>query len=409
MSDDTPKIRSLFDTQPYGGTPEKPPMGLWSADERLPDARDWLLGNTFCRGYLSSLVAEGGTGKTALRLAQAMALATGRHDITGDKICQQTRVLYISLEDDADEMRRRMRAALMRHGVSFDDLRDQLYFATPFTEWEPRLPVSSYTLAYASRFGEIKVGEFLTKLSAALHLYRFGLVVIDPFVKLHALNENSNPEIDYVCRVLTNLATQYHCAIDVPHHTSKLLSDTRSNRNRGASSFRDAVRLLYTLTSMTADEAAEMNIDDRERLSLVRLDPGKLNITVPAAEAIWYKLVGINIGNGNEKHRNGDNVQTVERWVAPDIWKNLTNELVGQILDEFANGLSDGRKYASGNAGTERQAWRIIQKFAPALTDKQAKIVLKKWEETGMVENISYTDPVNRKEQKGLVVRRWPG
>ena len=388
-------------------------MGLWTAAEdndQIPHPRDWLLGNTFCRGYLSSLVAEGGTGKTALRLAQCIALAAGRGDIAGGKVFAQTRVLYISLEDDADELRRRVRAALMHHGVSYESTRDWLYLATPATEWEPKQPVSAYTIAYATRWGELKVGEFLTKLSAALFQYRFGLVVIDPFVKLHGANENSNPEIDYVCRVLAQLAAQYHCAIDVPHHVNKLIGEgSRSNRTRGASAFRDAVRLLYTLTSMTVEEAAEMNIDDRERLSLVRLDPGKLNITVPAADATWYKLVGVRIGNGNETYPNGDDVQTVERWIAPDIWKNLTNELVSQILDEFSTGLTDGRKYGLGNVGHERQGWRVIQKFAPELTDKQAKIVLRKWEENGMIDTVTYTDPVKRQDQKGIIVRRWPG
>jgi hypothetical protein len=414
MSDE-PKIRSLFGGDDYataqpGG---KPPLGLWTAAEdndQIPHPRDWLLGNTFCRGYLSSLVAEGGTGKTALRLAQCIALAAGRGDIAGGKVFAQTRVLYISLEDDADELRRRVRAALMHHGVSYESTRDWLYLATPATEWEPKQPVSAYTIAYATRWGELKVGEFLTKLSAALFQYRFGLVVIDPFVKLHGANENSNPEIDYVCRVLAQLAAQYHCAIDVPHHVNKLIGEgSRSNRTRGASAFRDAVRLLYTLTSMTVEEAAEMNIDDRERLSLVRLDPGKLNITVPAADATWYKLVGVRIGNGNETYPNGDDVQTVERWIAPDIWKNLTNELVCQILDEFSTGLPDGRKYGLGNVGHERQGWRVIQKFAPELTDKQAKIVLRKWEENGMIDTVTYTDPVKRQDQKGIIVRRWPG
>jgi hypothetical protein len=413
MSDE-PKIRSLFGGDEYATPPgSKPPLGLWTAAEdndHMPSARDWLLGNTFCRGYLSSLIAEGGTGKTALRLAQCIALAAGRGDIAGAKVFAQTRVLYISLEDDADELRRRVRAALMHHGITYESIRDWLYLATPATEWEPKQPVSAYTIAYATRWGELKVGEFLTKLSAALFQYRFGLVVIDPFVKLHGANENSNPEIDYVCRVLAQLAAQYHCAIDVPHHVSKVIGEgSRSSRTRGASAFRDAVRLLYTLTSMSADEAAEMNVDDRERLSLVRLDPGKLNITVPAADATWFKLVGVRIGNGNATYPNGDDVQTVERWIAPDIWKNLTTELVNQILDEFSGGLPDGRKYAAGNAGPERQAWRVIQKFAPDLTDKQCKIILKKWDETGMIETANYTDPTNRKEQKGIFVRRWAG
>ena len=51
-------------------------------------------------------------------------------------------------------------------------------------------------------------------MHAAIHLYDFGLIIIDPFVKLHALNENANAEIDYVCRVLAGLAMQRNVAID---------------------------------------------------------------------------------------------------------------------------------------------------------------------------------------------------
>lgn len=56
----------------------------WDAgddDEPIPP-RGWLLGNTFCRKFISSLIASGGTGKTAVRTAQALSMATGR-SLTG--------------------------------------------------------------------------------------------------------------------------------------------------------------------------------------------------------------------------------------------------------------------------------------------------------------------------------------
>jgi hypothetical protein len=413
MPDDS-VIRSLFAArgeEPHSAS--KPPLGLRAAAadyDRLPRPRDWLLGNTFCRGFLSSLIAEGGTGKTALRLAQCLALATGK-PLTGEKVFQRTRVAYISLEDDADELHRRMRAAVLHFGLDYEALGDWLWLATPSTEWEPTQAPSAYTIAYTTRFGELKVGEFLTKLSAALRFYEFGLVVIDPFVKLHSLNENSNSEIDYVCRVLSTLAGQYHCAIDVPHHTAKLVGDggSRSNRTRGASSFRDAARLLYTLAPMSSDEAAEMNIDEKDRLSLVRLDPGKLNITKAAGDATWFKLVGINIGNGNDAYPNGDDVQTVEPWIAPNIWKIVTTSLTHHIFDLFEAGLADGRKYGIGNVGDERQAWKLVQAEAPSLTDTQAKIVVRKWQETGMIGLADYTDPTKNKVMKCVSVLRRPG
>src|SRR5690242_14636662 len=40
--------------------------------------RQWLLGNQFCRKFLSGLIAAGSTGKSALRLVQYISLATNR-------------------------------------------------------------------------------------------------------------------------------------------------------------------------------------------------------------------------------------------------------------------------------------------------------------------------------------------
>ena len=88
-------------------------MGTWDAGLDLAPIppRGWLLGTTFCRGFVSSLVAGGGTGKTALRIAQMLSLATGR-PLTGEFVFKRCRVLLVSLEDDRDELRRRVRAAM---------------------------------------------------------------------------------------------------------------------------------------------------------------------------------------------------------------------------------------------------------------------------------------------------------
>ena len=92
-------------------TAKGPPPSLeeWDAgeDQEPIPPRQWLLGNVICRRFVSSLLADGGTGKTALRVAQALALATGRN-LTGENVFQRCRVLLVSLEDDRDELRRRV-------------------------------------------------------------------------------------------------------------------------------------------------------------------------------------------------------------------------------------------------------------------------------------------------------------
>ena len=97
--------------------------GSAAADIKPPPPREWLLGTAFCRRFLSSLLGDGGVGKSAFRVAQAISLASGR-DLTGEYVHKRTKVLIVSLEDDAEELRRRVLAARIHHGVNADQLAD---------------------------------------------------------------------------------------------------------------------------------------------------------------------------------------------------------------------------------------------------------------------------------------------
>ena len=111
---------------------EEPGLGVWEAADDIepPSPRGWLLGRTFCRGFVSSLVGPGAGGKTALRYAQLLSCACGR-SLTGEHVHQRCRVLIVSLEDDAAELRRRILAALLHHKVEREELRGWLFLSAP--------------------------------------------------------------------------------------------------------------------------------------------------------------------------------------------------------------------------------------------------------------------------------------
>lgn len=81
---------------PWAPPPKPVVLGEWDAGEKIdmPPPRQWLLGNQFCRRFLSGLQAPGATGKTALRMAQYLAVATGR-PITGEHVFKRGRVLTV--------------------------------------------------------------------------------------------------------------------------------------------------------------------------------------------------------------------------------------------------------------------------------------------------------------------------
>jgi hypothetical protein len=147
--------------------------------------------------------------------------------------------------------------------------------------------------------------------------------MLDPFVKVHGLEENDNAAMDFVCELLTKLAIEKNIAVDAPHHTKKgALVAGDADNGRGASGIRDAGRLVYTLATMSDDEAKTFGIPESQRRFYVRLDNAKVNIAPPAQKAEWFKLIGVRLNNGTAEYPNGDEVQTVVPWAPPDTWAN---------------------------------------------------------------------------------------
>ena len=307
-------------------------LGVWDAggDIELPPPRGWLLGNTFCRKFMSSLLGDGGVGKTAVRYAQVLSLTTGRQ-LTGEYVFQRCRVLVISLEDDADELRRRIRAARLHHKIDLSEVKGWLFLSAPGG--------SAGKLLSTDRAGKPVRGLLADKIAAEIVAHNIDLVVIDPFVKSHSVEENLNSIIDDVAQILTDLATKYNIAVDAPHHTSKGASDPgNADKGRGASSMKDAARLVYTLTPMSVEEAKILSINQEDRKQYVRVDSAKVNITKRLGAAKWYRLVGVPIGNETAMYPSGDEVQTVEPWQPPDAMAGITSADFEKVAVEIRTG-----------------------------------------------------------------------
>jgi AAA domain len=376
----------------------EPELGEWDAgdDEAEIPPRGWLLGNVFCRRFVSSLIADGGTGKTALRIAQLLSLATGRN-LTGEHVFQRCRVLIVSLEDNAQELRRRIRAACLQHGIDRADLRGWLFLSAP--------GLAGGKIMTLDPHGRPIIGGLAAKLARTITVRKIDIVSLDPFVKSHGIEENNNSMIDDVVQVLSDLGERFDTAVDVLHHAAKGSPDPGNpNRGRGASSMKDAIRLLYTLSVMTPEEGQAFGLSDAERRLLIRMDSAKVNITPPMADAKWFKLVGVDIGNGTELYPNGDSVQTVEVWLPPDSFAGMGSGIINQILTAIDAGMPDGNRYSDGPRTTDRAVWRVVEKYCPGKTEAAARRIIKTWTQSGLLIHKEYENPATRKQVKGLFV-----
>jgi AAA domain/Primase C terminal 2 (PriCT-2) len=364
-------------------------------DVGLPPPRAWLLGISFARKFLSSILADGGVGKTAFRYAQLIALATGV-EITGERVVERCRVLIISLEDDRDELQRRILAVLKHYGIDRSELKGWLFYTTP--------GAAAGKLMTTDKHGRVIRGKLADTIEAIISAHDIDIVSIDPFVKSHSVEENLNSAIDDVVQILTDLSVKYNLAIDAPHHMSKGAGDPgNANRGRGASAMKDAARLVYTLTPMSEKEAETFEIPEEiDRRQFIRVDSAKVNIAPPGFSARWFQLVSVPLDNPSDLYPNGDHVQTVKPWLPPDVWADLDDKLVNRILAAIDKGLPDGNRYTDGPNAGEREAWNVVLGFAPQKTEVQAKQIIKMWVQQRVLVSRKYDNPVTRKEVKGL-------
>ena len=370
-------------------------LGEWDAgDDPGPiPPRQWLLANQFCCGFISSIVSAGGGGKSALRLLQLISLALGR-SLCGQHVFRRCRVLLVSLEDDRDEIQRRIKATLNYYGVDRSELKGWLFCATP------------KLAKLAQMNGKTRViGPLELQLRDAIVRRKPDIISLDPFIKTHSLAENDSGDMDFVCDLLAKFAIEFNIAVDSPHHVHKgALTPGDADSGRGSTGIRDAGRLVYTLAFMSEDEARIFGIAADDRWSYVRLDSAKVNITTRSAKPAWFQLVGVPIGNATDLYPHGDTVQTVEPWTPPDVWKDLSIELLNRILTEIDGGLPDGNRYTHASNAEERAAWKIVVKHAPNKTETQAREVIKMWMKNGVLVSEDYENPKTRKPVKGLRV-----
>jgi hypothetical protein len=370
-------------------------LRVWDAgdDDYVIPPRGWLLGATFCRRFLSSLIADGGVGKTAVRIAQLISLAIGR-SLTGEHVFLRCKVLIVSLEDDRDELRRRVYAVMRHHGVSAVDVRGWLFLSAP----------KGLRLAEMVD-GAPAAGVLARLLRQSIIDLRLDIISLDPFIKTHSLEENNNGAIDYVCTLLAKIAIEHDCAIDLPHHTKKGAGAAGdADRGRGASSMKDSARLVYTLNQMTTDEATQFGVNEADRKALIRVDSGKVNIAPPGRETTWFRLVGVPLDNGGGIYPMGDNVQTVERWIAQGTWAGLEVATLNHILDAIDAGLPNGSRYSSAPKAGNRAAWKVVEHQCPGKNEKQARDMIQIWVKNGTLYAEDYEDPVQRRPRSGLRV-----
>ena len=363
---------------------------------RSVQPRKWLYGRHLIEGYVSATVSAGGAGKTTLELIEAVAMASGR-DLIGAQSLEPVKVWHYNLEDPLDELYRRV-WAICEH------------FKVPPAELEGQLVLDSgrdRKLVVAGREGEPVELAAVKDLTHEMTEKGIQVLQVDPFVKVHQLDENNNPEIDFVCSIFADIAQATGGCVDLVHHirkapTGAMAQPGNIDMARGASALSGAVRAARTLSVMTEREAETLGILVDRRHWFVRVDDAKANMSAPVSGAQWFERQSIELPNADI---GGDSVGVFSNWSPPDPFDGLSTQAARAALLRIREGLEDGQRYQmKASRNSKRWAGLVLVGEGAEVSPNDAKQILKAWIEIGMIYEEDYRNPVRRKDEKGVFI-----
>jgi hypothetical protein len=268
--------------------------------------RRWLYGHHYIRQFLSTTVAPGGSGKSALALLEAMAIASNK-PLLGVQPVERGKVWYFNGEDPLEETERRIAAACLHYGLRGEDLEGWLFIGSGRD--------SDLVVATQDRQGVHIHDPMVGQVTSLIRELDISLAIIDPFVSSHRVTENDNGAIDQVAKRWGRIADSTGCAVELVHHVRKGQAGiaTTVEDGRGASALLAAARSARVLNAMTPSEADRAKVSSPR--SYFRVTNGKANLAPPADASDWYRFTSIELGNG--ELGGGDNVGVVTKWEWP--------------------------------------------------------------------------------------------
>ncbi len=293
----------------------------WIDPKTLP-RREFAYGTHLIRKYVSVTVSPGGLGKTSLSLAESLAMSSGRA-LLGTKPPKRLRVWVFNAEDPRDEMERRIMAACIHYKLKPEDIEGHLFLDSGR---EQDLVVAVDDKKTGTRIQQPIVEAVVEQIERN----KIDVMIVDPFVSTHSVNENDNGAIDKVAKLWAQIADYTNSAIDIVHHLRKVADREATVEDaRGAVSLIGAARSVRVLNRMSTEQADQAGLHQNDRHGFFSVTYGKSNLTPLSSKLDWRKLEGVPLGNGVGLAKPQDFAPVVTEWQWPSA-----EEVAGELTSD---------------------------------------------------------------------------
>jgi len=183
----------------------------------VPTERRWLVDQLWSDEAVGIVGGEPKCCKSFLALDLAVAVASGAPCVRRFAVARTGRVLLFSAEDALHVVRQRLAGIARAAGRELAELDIQVITAPSV---------------------RLDVERDRDALTETVDKLRPRLLVLDPFVRLHRIDENISGEVAPLLAYLRELQRRYHVAVVLVHHARKGGSKMRAGQAlRGSSEF----------------------------------------------------------------------------------------------------------------------------------------------------------------------------
>ena len=221
------------------------------AGQAVPD-RHWLAHDLIPAKTVTLLGGDGGTGKSLLALQLAVAVAAGLPWV-GRTVAGGS-VIYVSAEDDKDELHRRLADICAAQNLALEDL-DRLTLI-------PLAGQDAILMRPNGAAGPMKATPLFAEITALARDTNPLLVVFDTLADNFGGNENDRAQARQFIGLLRGLALAQECAVLVLAHPS-LSGLSSGSGTSGSTAWNNSVRSRLYLDrpgNDLAGEAADLRV-----------------------------------------------------------------------------------------------------------------------------------------------------
>ena len=255
-------------------------------DGRELHDRQWLVSDRIPMRNVTLLTGDGATGKTMIALQLAVGVVRTGDWLNGN-IPGLGGVLFLTAEEEEDEIHRRLEAIRKWYSLSFRDLNNLQLRC---------MPGQNCVLAKPDKNNVLQTTELFARLEITIRAQRPRLILLESSADMFAGSEIDRPQVRQFISMLRSWSLIDGASVMLLTHPS-MSGRASGSGESGSTAWNNSVRSrLYFKIKKTKDEDDELKRNDFRTLEIMKANYGPAGEII---ECVWRDGLFVPVGSAD--------------------------------------------------------------------------------------------------------------